>query len=680
MADDKLFSEGTDETVSATLFQSDSGEGHWMEHPILKALAEKLAALDIRINEFKDIVEPAKTAAKLSAQTYSDMQLEFQRRLSEQGQTMRALRQQADELEREAAQARWEKDNLSRELREQLDLLREQQAIMEADAKWTRYMDENGWLWARGDAQGRKIRPFQLDGTRFMAAAKDENLGGRGNCDQMGLGKTLQATATLDLLEQDHAIFCPACRPDHRSVLWLCPASIKDTTVQEIEAWSADRPVGKLQGNPAMREAMTKLAFDNGMTLVVNYETLRNTPAVLWEQFSMSNGGVVVGKHPGEDPIPRRWPIIVLDEAHAFKNDGTQLFKLIEVLCQNADLVFPMTGTPIQNRPEEFWALLHMLTLKGKYAGKFRDKQRFINEYCYTYGSEVVFRPYAADELMKSVKNLIIRRRKDEVLKDLPPKVGGVTRWPVNPDELVRYVELEGEQKRLYEMMRDRFFVWLDDQKRDAIAAPIMIAQFTRLRQIALYPNGVKLPGDPELGTVDQYLECDESAKFDELMVLIDELGVAEGEKLLVFTSYEDSVINALKERIEAAIPNIEVGRITGKENSMKKAATQDRFNDPNDSMKVVIGTTRAMGLGLNLQGACSNACFLDPDWNPGKMEQAEDRLHRQGQAQAVNIHTIRARNTIDGYITQKLLRKMDMTNGVIERSELRQARDEGLI
>jgi SNF2 family DNA or RNA helicase len=656
-----------------------AGDEQWMDHPAIRSIAERMSKLDQMVEEFIAKAEPARLAAVAATQDFQETQIEFGRILEEKGRSVRDLRREADEITRAAKEARWEKDQLSRELRDALAAMREQQMRLEADEKWGRYLDENEWVWAKGDAQGRKIRPFQWDGSRFMSAAKDEGLAGRANCDQMGLGKTLQATATLDMLAQDHTIFCEECKPWHQSVLWLCPASIKDTSTAEIEHWSPERPVGQIQGNPGMRDAMAKLAWANGMTLVVNYETLRNTPAVLWEQFQVGKSGIVVGLN-GEAPIPRHWPIIVLDEAHAFKNSDTQLFAFIEQLCENAGLVFPMTGTPIQNRPQEFWALLHMLTLKGKYAGKFDDKQRFINEYCSTYGGEVSFRPYAADELMKSVKNLVIRRRKDEVLKDLPPKTGGVTRWAENPDELVRYVELSGEQRALYENMRDRFFVWLDDQQKEAIAAPIMIAQFTRLRQIALYPKGVKLPGDPEAGTVDQYLECEQSAKFDEAMVLMDELGVAEGEQLLIFTSYEDEVVNALKARINEAYPNIEVGRITGKENSAKKAQVQARFNDPNDNMRVVIGTTRAMGIGLNLQASCSNCLFLDPDWNPGVMEQAEDRLHRQGQASSVNVHTIRARGTIDGYMTMKLMRKIDMTNGVIERAELRQARDDGLI
>jgi SNF2 family DNA or RNA helicase len=86
------------------------------------------------------------------------------------------------------------------------------------------------------------------------------------------------------------------------------------------------------------------------------------------------------------------------------------------------------------------------------------------------------------------------------------------------------------------------------------------------------------------------------------------------------------------------------------------------------------------MGIGLNLQGACSNAIFLDLGWNPGVNEQAEDRLHRQGQKNAVTIHIIQAEDTVDAFIAMKLEEKAAMIEGVMERSELRKAIQDGLI
>lgn len=649
-------------------------------HPIVSELARRIAELNGKMEKLSEVVKPARDAYDRSLLEKEEMRRVFERRLADKGRETRELERIANECRNELANIRWEKDSLDREMREEMDRLLAEQRLLEADEKWTKYLDENEWLWIS------KARTFQMEGIRFMAGARDRGLFGVANFDQMGLGKTLQAEAVLDLLQAEHAIMCAEHDLSHDAALYVVPASVKDSTCQELRKWNASRPVGVLEGNPAQRSAMVKLAHQYGMTLVVNYEQLRTCPDILWIDPRVDRQGNCVGKDGGV-PTPRPWSYVVLDEAHKFKNDGAALFKLVETLCLHAEVIFPMTGTPIMNRPEEFWAILHMLTLKGKYEGKFEKKQRFINEYCYQWGrNETVFRPLAADELMKNVRNMCIRRTKAEVLKELPPKVGGITRFKENPDELVRYVELVGEQKKLYDMMRDRFMVWLDSQQTDQLTAPVVIAQFTRLRQLALYPQGVKaIRADESEVTV----QCTESAKFDECLDLMDELGVAEGTKVLIFTSYEDEVINALKQRILERFPTydgsqgnarLEIGRITGKENAAQKLVTQDRFTNPEDNLRVVIGTTRAMGIGLNLQGACSDAIFLDYDWNPGIIEQAEDRLHRQGQTENVNIHSIQASNTIDGYIMQKLLKKLDMISGVVDRKELRQAIEEGLI
>lgn len=642
----------------------------------VKRLAGDIARMDAEAAEFRKTYEPMQMAAAEAEAEYNKLRAQFERALAEQNRSVQQVKAEADRIRRGMQTTKFERDNLRRELQDELDRLMREQGRLEADATFDAWLNENDWLWSS------KIRDYQKIGLRFMAGAKDEGLHGRANFDQMGLGKTLQATATLDVVQHEHTIMCDeaSCPPWHKSVLWLCPASIKDTSMKEIQAWSPGRPVVMLQGNAALREQLVKLAFDHGMTLVCNYETLRTTPSVMYSKFKETQYGVTGTEGVGSHPSCREWPVVVLDEAHKFKNNETMLFQFVETICRNAGLIFPMTGTPIQNRPEEFWAIMHMLTLRGKHIGMFEEKRRFVMEYCDTWGTETSFRYGAADKLMKKCVSMCIRRTKNEVLTQLPPKIGGITRFKDAPDELVRYVKLAGEQARLYDQMRDRFFVWLDEQHTDSLSAPAVIAQMTRLRQIALYPQGVKLikyddDGD-EIGAVT--LQCTESAKFDETMDLLDEIGLAEGEKVLIFTSYEAEVIDALKQRIQARYPDIEIGRITGKENSAKKAVVQERFTNPDDTMKVVIGTTRAMGVGLNLQGACANCIFLDPDWNPGTMEQAEDRLHRIGQTDSVQIHTIRAENTIDVYMTKKLMRKLDMVSGVVDRRELRQAMADG--
>jgi SNF2 family DNA or RNA helicase len=124
----------------------------------------------------------------------------------------------------------------------------------------------------------------------------------------------------------------------------------------------------------------------------------------------------------------------------------------------------------------------------------------------------------------------------------------------------------------------------------------------------------------------------------------------------------------------------VRCGKIIGGVNDRTRNEYVLEFNRPDSPLRVMVGNIRAMGTGLNLQDACSHAIFLDLDWSPGSNEQAEDRLHRQGQENNVTIHIIQAEDTVDGFIALKLEQKQGLIEGIIERDELRRALQEGLI
>jgi SNF2 family DNA or RNA helicase len=350
----------------------------------------------------------------------------------------------------------------------------------------------------------------------------------------------------------------------------------------------------------------------------------------------------------------------------------------VERVCKNAGYLIPMTGTPVPNRPIEMWSILHMLTLKGKYEGKFAESHRFENEYLgwASTPTNAKFMPGAYDRLIDNVKDMVLRRRKDEVLLDLPDKI-----------REVRFVELQGAQRDAYEQMRNEFFIWLDEQKTDYVGTQNMLAQMTYLRQIALLPAGVTLKG--QNGEEDRHLDIWESAKIDDAIGIIEDLLEAD-EKVLVFSNFNAPLkyllqrVHDLRATTDVAGAHsrqeIETGLIIGGVDEKKRDVIAARFADPSDPMMVVAGNIAAMGVGLNLQGACSHAIFLDLFWNPGVNEQAEDRIHRQGQRSNVTIHIIQAENTIDGFIAKKIEDKAMMIEGMIERDELRQALKDGLI
>lgn len=622
----------------------------WMDHPAVKQLLERLSSLEANMEKFTTMIAPLEKQYKEQKDDFDKWQDEVAKEAARRRLAVNEAYNAVSEIKMQISQAKDIKNQLSNELNTTLQGLEAQKRLEEAEERWQHIMDENEWLWKEF------IRPFQFVATKFMASAFDSDLHGVLNADQMGLGKTLMATASLDLVQSaDNYDVEMLNRMRERgvevgmndtkslySVLWLCPKSITETTKQEIAKWSPGRHVAVLEGAVGVRNMIVQMAHANGLVLIANYEALRTT-----EQLSKL-----------------AWPVVVMDEAHVFKSDKAQVFKNVENVCQRAGLIYPMTGTPITNRPDEFWAILHMLTLQGKYKDKFRAKWNFINNYCYQWGNNLTFSGGGADRLIRDCKNLVIRRKKDEVELELPDKVRE-TRW----------LERTAEQDAVYCQMRDHLYVLADDESTDkAIWAQSVLALMTRLRQINVYPAGVKVNRPDGTQVV---IECEESAKLDEAMEIIDEL-IANDEKVLVFSTFNDPLF-ALQKRIEEKL-GIKTAAIVGGISPIAKAETIRQFNDPESDLKVVVGNIKAMGIGFNLHGACSHAIFLDKWWAPGVNEQAEDRLHRTGQKNAVTIHVLQCEDSIDKLIQAKLDMKDEMIKGVIDRQELKKWLEDGLI
>ena len=442
------------------------------------------------------------------------------------------------------------------------------------------------------------------------------------------------------------------------------PSAIKSSTKRELAKWT-DRPVVILDGPPGIRGNIVDLAHANGLVLIAGYEQVR-------DRGKDKATGLPQCVTP--EIMSHDWPIIVCDEAHKFKNRDSSTFFNIDRLTDAAAYVIPMTGTPIMNRPDEFWAILHMLTKRGVYTGKFRRYFDFENQYLSSWGYSTHFQPGAFDLLIKNVQDMVLRRRKDEVGIELPDKI-----------REVRFVTLEGQQRELYDQMRDQLMVWLDEQKSEFINVTNFLAQLTRLRQIAVLPSGVKIKHADGTETV---LDCNESSKIEEAMGVIEECLDAD-EKVLIFSNYNEPLeevirrVTALEAKYEDSDGNVKpvrCGKIIGGVNDRTRSEYVMDFNKPESELRVLVGNIRAMGTGLNLQEACSHAIFLDLDWSPGSNEQAEDRLHRQGQNSNVTIHIIQAEDTVDGFIAMKLEQKQGLISGIIERDELRNALQSGLI
>lgn len=628
------------------------------QDPDVTQLYDQIQLVLNKINAFgNDAVELSKNVNDLKNKKKSYID-EVNKIITSMESDIHEVEKRKKEIDNSIKEAQYEKDKLLADLDHLEEAKKANQLLQEARDRWRKIIAEHDWLWAKS------AREYQQVGIEFIASALDRGLFGIALLDEMGLGKTLQARGAVDLM-QNHPRF-EGLLSDRlntwskdtswtSSILWVCPDSIKESTKKELAKWS-DAPVVVLEGDSIMRKHLVNMTHQAGVTLVVGYKQIRDRS----------------GEPVTPELFDHEWPIVVADEIQEARNESSSTFKNVRDLVNRAAFFVPMSGTPVENKPVEFWVTLHLLTQKGKRQGEFPTSSRFENMYLYSDSQQ--FQHGAFERLMKSVSDMALRRTKKEVEIELPDKTRSI-----------RFVKLTGRQRELYDQMRDRLIVWLDEQKSEAVSATNFLAQLTRLRQINLIPSGVKVK---DADGIEHILDCDESAKLDDAMGQL-RLMTESDEKCIVAANFNHALYHTQKLVAQENLTwtdkkgrtrVVETAAITGDISGAKRSIIQDRFNDPDDDLRIVVGNIQAMGLGLNLQGACSQMIFLDLYWNPSRNLQTEDRLHRMGQKNSVNIQIIQAEETVDAFIAEIIEKKAGTFEAMFERDVLRNALDRGLI
>ena len=319
---------------------------------------------------------------------------------------------------------------------------------------------------------------------------------------------------------------------------------------------------------------------------------------------------------------------VILDEAQAIKNADTASAKAARLLQGNHRLA--MSGTPIENHLGELWSLFDFLN-----PGML--------------GSASIFKLTGAtgrnpDEetrkmLSHALRPFILRRTKEQVAKDLPPKL-----------EQTLFCELEPPQRKLYDELRDHYRNSLLGRiERDGIGkAKIQILEaLLRLRQAACHP-----------GLVDKARTAEPSAKLDMLLPQLLEV-IDEGHKVLVFSQFT-SFLAILREQLDKEGVTYEYldGRTRDRQSRVEKFQ-----NDPDTKLFLI--SLKAGGLGLNLTAA-EYVFLLDPWWNPAVEAQAIDRAHRIGQVNQVFAYRIIARGTVEEKVLELQNTKRDLADAII--------------
>ncbi|MEC4183983.1 SNF2-related protein [Adlercreutzia sp. R21] len=486
---------------------------------------------------------------------------------------------------------------------------------------------------------GAVLRPYQVEGFRWLSRLADLGFGGI-LADEMGLGKTLQTIALVKSLRDAGKLAGPA--------LIACPASLVFNWTDEFARFAPDVAVAPLEGTRHQRELLAARAGAGtqgegrapGVAALARLDEAADADAPVPEVIVASYDRVRIDA-PFLRPVA--WGMVVLDEAQRIKNHATKTTRAVKRL--RAPLRFALTGTPIENRLSELWSIFDFLMpgLLGSYE-RFRERYELG-----ILGED----EEAAVRLRALVEPFLLRRRKADVLTDLPAKC-----------ENVRYVPLGPEQRRLYDGAEQRLREDLNAQKRQNSSranrrghiaeaeknSVEVLAELTRLRQIAL---------DPAL-VFENYKGGAE--KLGAIMELVEE-AVDAGRKVLVFsqfTSYLDVLAAELDRRGLAHFS------ITGATPKQQRVRLVNEFNA--DETPVFLVSLKAGGTGLNLTGA-SVVIHADPWWNAAATDQATDRAHRIGQRREVDVYKVVAKGTIEERIVALQQAKRDLADSVVATS-----------
>lgn len=410
--------------------------------------------------------------------------------------------------------------------------------------------------------------------------------------NEMGTGKTYEAIA----LDQERR----TCTRD--KTLVVAPLSVLPSWKEHVEELTGLR-VAMI--DPKNRTKLLKTEAD---WYLVHYEALRLMPDL--------------------QKVP--WMHIIADECHRIKNRKAQQTRALKQIKSRYRTA--MSGTPVVNAPHDFWSTLNWL-----YPNIWRSYWQFYERYVeyeiqYPQGYRAIKGPKNEKELLNKIGPYYVRRRKKDVLEDLPDKY--YTKI---------WVDLTPQQRKAYEQMKKDLIAWVGENQATPLFARAVVAQLVRLQQFAVAYADVQPDGYVAL--------ADPSSKLDALMQVVED---NPDEQIVVFSQFK-KLIRLLEGRLQRA--NISYRLLTGDTPQAARGASVRDFQE--GRARIFAGTIAAGGVGITLHAA-STVAFLDRSWSPALNGQAEDRLHRIGQRSAVQVIDIMAKQTVDLGRFQKLELKMD--------------------
>ena len=442
------------------------------------------------------------------------------------------------------------------------------------------------------------LRPYQAQGVAWLQFLRGAGLGGV-LADDMGLGKTVQTLAHL-VVEQ------AAGRLD-RPALVVCPTSLVPNWLREAERFAPSLSVLSLHG-PSRKQRFADIPRHD--LVITTYPLLGRDHEVLTAQD---------------------WHVVVLDEAQTIKNPNAETTR--QALRLKARQRLCLSGTPLQNHLGELWSLFDFLSpgFLGS-PSAFRSRYRTpIEKHGDTERQAI---------LARRVRPFLLRRTKEEVAQELPPKT-----------EILEPVELEPPQRAVYEAIRVAMHTKVQAaivERGLARSGIIILDALLKMRQACCDPRLLKMASAKKAG----------SAKLDRLMELLEVL-LGEGRRVLVFSQFT-SMLALIEARLkQAGMPYV---LLTG--DTVDRSTPVRRFQA--GKVPVFLISLKAGGVGLNLTAA-DTVIHYDPWWNPAVEDQATDRAHRIGQDRHVFVHRLVALGTIEEKMQTLKDRKRALVAAVLD-------------
>ena len=391
----------------------------------------------------------------------------------------------------------------------------------------------------------------------------------------------------------------------------VVPSNLISVWEDHLLKWSPELVFLTLNENKISRK---QLYTKDAHIYLISYDTLKND-----YKFSKD-----ILKNFSKD-----LDLIILDEAHNIKNPDALKTRAVKFVSKNSKIRWALSGTPLQNNLKELLSLYQFLNPQFKIEKKLTEEE--------------------AKELIKPV---MLRRLKKDVLKDLPEKLPPeIERFDLSPLQQAEYDYVLGKETERLQEIYDRF---RGDKNFRFIMKQNLIQSIQKLRQICNFPTkGIDSP------------------KMERLREMVVEL-IKDGEKIVVFTNFVKAGVEKIVKNLSFYINPDYIVTYHGSMKPEEKKEAVNQFRN-NDKKYVFIGTLGSAGEGLTLVES-SYAVFFDLHWNPAKIWQAEDRVHRIGQKNKVNIYSFVMKNTVEEKIVQKLEEKRKMIDNVIDGIESKES------